>query len=90
MVDDHDIRESKEVIESDDVVQRRCSMATNVPHDHSLCEQSVGDACWGFGPSNMERGLPSVPSPRNCSGIQRGSAHVTVEALGENDKGRIG
>ena len=38
MVDDHDIRESKEMIESDYVVQRRSGMATNVPHDHSLCE----------------------------------------------------
>ena len=90
MVDDHDIRESKEMIESDDVVQRRCSMATNVPHDHSLCEQSVDDECWGFGQSNMECGLPSVPSPRNCSGIQRGSAQVTVEVLRKSDKGRVG
>ena len=65
-------------------------MATNVPHDHSLCEQSVDDGSWGFGSSNMKCGLPSVPSPRKRSGIQRGSAQVTAEALGKIDKGRVG
>ena len=54
MVNDHDVRESKEMIESDDVVQSRCSMATNVPHDHSLCELSVDDGFWGLESSNIK------------------------------------
>ena len=72
MMDDHDIRESKEMIESDYVVQRRCSMATNVPHDDSLCEQSVDDGCWGFGPSIWNAAYQVSPAQETALGYSVG------------------
>ena len=43
MMDHHDIRESKKVIESEYVVQRRGGMTAHVPHDHGIWWQSVDE-----------------------------------------------
>ena len=83
MVDDHDVRESKEMIESDYVVQRRRSVATNVPHDHSLCEQSVDDGMLGLWAIECGMWPTKCPQPKkllwdtawvcagDCGGIRK-------------------
>ena len=43
MMDDHDVRESEEVVKSEYVVYRRRGMAAHVPEYHSLCSQLVDE-----------------------------------------------
>ena len=88
MMDHHDVREPDEVIEGKYVVQRGRRVSAHVAKYYSF---------WGAfsgltGPDSpvLDDEKPDIPagrSPKNCSGIQRGSAQVTAGKLAGGSEG---
>ena len=73
MMDDHDICESEQMVKSKEVVHHRRGMTAHISEYHGVWLHLERKS------HHSVRDKPARPSPKNCSGMQRGSAQVTAE-----------
>ena len=72
MMNHHQLREPKQVTSSQDIIQIRSNMPTDIAEDHAFCIPISYSST-----PVLSEGLPGGCRPRNFSGTQRGSMQVT-------------